>query len=219
MFSLAAVRLHFCDTPMNRRDLLRLAPAAALLASETASGQQQQQAAPGPQFTREQLRQALALAGLDFKDEQLDLMLPSVSRGVNGYAELRKIAVPLDTDPAFRFDPLFAGKAMPAAGKFKASKQTGVEFKDIDDLAYAPVTRLADLVRRKRVTSTQLTKMYLERLKKHSPTLLCTIALTEALALEQAARADAEIRRGKYKGPLHGIPYGEIGRASCRERV
>ena len=155
---------------MNRRDLLRIAPAAALLASETASAQQPQP--QGPQFTREQLRQALAFAGLDFKDEQLDLMLASVSRSANNYAALRKIAVPLDTDPAFRFDPLFAGKQMPAAGKFKASKQKRVDFKDIEDLAYAPVTHLANLMRRKKVTSTQLTKMYLERLKKHSPTLL-----------------------------------------------
>ena len=87
--------------PMNRRDLLRYAPAVALLASETASAQQQ----PQPQeskFTRDQLRQALSFAGLDFKDEHLDMMLPSVNRSLANYTSLRKIAVPLDTDPAFR---------------------------------------------------------------------------------------------------------------------
>jgi Asp-tRNA(Asn)/Glu-tRNA(Gln) amidotransferase A subunit family amidase len=193
---------------MNRRDLLRLAPAAALLASETASAQPPQQT-PGPQFTREQLRQALSLAGLEFKDEQLDMMLPSVSRSANNYTGLRKIAVPLDTDPAFRFDPLLAGKAMPAAGKFQpAANKTGLAFKNVEDLAFAPVAILANLLRRKKLTSRELTRMYLDRLKKHSPVLLCTITLTESLALEQAACADAEIRQGKYKGPLHGIPYG-----------
>jgi Asp-tRNA(Asn)/Glu-tRNA(Gln) amidotransferase A subunit family amidase len=192
---------------MNRRDLLRYAPAAALLASEVMPAQQQ--AMPeAPAFTREQLRQALAFAGLDFKDEHLDTMLPSVTRGLNGYANLRKIPVPLDTDPAFRFDPMIAGKTMPANGPFKPTKPNPGPYKNIEDLAFWPVTDLAYLLRRKHITSMALTKMYLERLKRHSPTLLCTIALTESLALEQAARADSEIRRGKYKGPLHGMPYG-----------
>lgn len=190
---------------MHRRDLLRYASAAALLASETASAQQTPQESP---FTRDQLRQALAFVGLDFKDEQLDMMLPSVNRSLNNYASLRKVSIPLDTEPAFRFDPLFPGKSMPAAGVFKASKTKPAAFKNIEDLAYLPVTQLAELLRRKKVTSTDLTRMYLDRLKKHSPTLLCTITLTESLALEQAARADAEIRKGKYRGPLHGMPYG-----------
>jgi Asp-tRNA(Asn)/Glu-tRNA(Gln) amidotransferase A subunit family amidase len=70
------------------------------------------------------------------------------------------------------------------------------------------VTELSDLVRRKRVTSVQLTQMYLARLKKYDPILKCVISLTEDRALEQARAADSEIRRGKYRGPLHGIPWG-----------
>ena len=79
---------------------------------------------------------------------------------------------------------------------------------DIEELAFLPVTELSELVRRSRVTSVQLTQMYLARLKKYDPVLKCVITLTEDRAFEQAHAADAEIRRGKYRGPLHGIPWG-----------
>ena len=79
---------------------------------------------------------------------------------------------------------------------------------NIEDLAFAPVTTLAPLLRAGKVTSTELTQMYLARLKKYGPRLHCVITLTEELALAQAKRADAEIAAGRYRGPLHGIPYG-----------
>jgi Asp-tRNA(Asn)/Glu-tRNA(Gln) amidotransferase A subunit family amidase len=75
-------------------------------------------------------------------------------------------------------------------------------------LAFEPVTTLAALLKARKISSTDLTKLYLERLKKYSPKLLCVITLTEELALQQAAKADEEIRRGHYRGPLHGIPWG-----------
>jgi Asp-tRNA(Asn)/Glu-tRNA(Gln) amidotransferase A subunit family amidase len=79
---------------------------------------------------------------------------------------------------------------------------------DLEDLAFAPVTKLAGLIRAREVTSTELTRMYLARLKKYGPRLECVITLTEDLALAQAKRADEEIAAGLYRGPLHGIPYG-----------
>jgi Asp-tRNA(Asn)/Glu-tRNA(Gln) amidotransferase A subunit family amidase len=79
---------------------------------------------------------------------------------------------------------------------------------DVEELAFLPVTELSELVRRKRVTSLELTQMYLARLKKYDPVLKCVISLTEDRALEKARAADAEIARGKYRGPLHGIPWG-----------
>jgi Asp-tRNA(Asn)/Glu-tRNA(Gln) amidotransferase A subunit family amidase len=79
---------------------------------------------------------------------------------------------------------------------------------DLEDLAFWSVRDLAELIRTRQVTSAQLTRMYLERLKKHGPTLECVITLTEQRALESAARADAEIAAGRYRGLLHGIPYG-----------
>ncbi len=77
-----------------------------------------------------------------------------------------------------------------------------------EELAFYPVYKLAVLIKSKKITSTELTKLYLKRLKKYSDTLQCTITLMEDVALKQAKKADDEIAQGKYKGPLHGIPYG-----------
>src|SRR5262249_50019895 len=76
------------------------------------------------------------------------------------------------------------------------------------DLAFMPVTALAELLRTRQVTSTELTKLYLDRLRKHDPVLHCVVTLTEELALKQAERADREIAAGRYRGPLHGVPWG-----------
>ena len=78
----------------------------------------------------------------------------------------------------------------------------------LEEVAFWPVTRLSALVERRLVTSTELTRMYLERLKRYQPKLLFYVTLTEELALKQAADADRAIAAGKYKGPLHGIPWG-----------
>jgi Asp-tRNA(Asn)/Glu-tRNA(Gln) amidotransferase A subunit family amidase len=76
------------------------------------------------------------------------------------------------------------------------------------DIAYAPVTQLSRWIERKQLTSERLTRIYLARIDALDRRLRAVITKTEELALEQAARADAEIRAGKYRGPLHGIPYG-----------
>ncbi|RMH75023.1 MAG: amidase, partial [Calditrichaeota bacterium] len=77
-----------------------------------------------------------------------------------------------------------------------------------EDLAFYSVAELAALIKSRKISSLELTRFFLERLKKYGPRLECVITLTEELALEQARRADAEIAAGKYRGPLHGIPYG-----------
>jgi Asp-tRNA(Asn)/Glu-tRNA(Gln) amidotransferase A subunit family amidase len=79
---------------------------------------------------------------------------------------------------------------------------------NIDELAFYPVTSLAQLIRSQKITSVELTKMYLARLKKYGPRLECIITLTEKLAMKQAKMADEEIATGHYRGPLHGIPWG-----------
>ena len=79
---------------------------------------------------------------------------------------------------------------------------------DPDELAFLPVTELSELIRRKRLTSVRLTELYLERLKRYDPVLKCVITFTEERAMAQALAADKEIARGKYRGPLHGIPWG-----------
>lgn len=185
---------------LERRDWMRL---VAVLAAgrATASGE----------VNREQLTTAVKLLGLDFSEADVTTMLPSVNRAVEGYGRLRKIDVPLDTEPAIAFHPGLPGRTVskekPRVVPTKVDSKA-ITFRNVEELAFRPATDLAALLRARRVTSTDLTQMYLERLKKYSPLLNCVITLTEERALKQAAQADDEIKRGKYRGPLHGIPWG-----------
>src|SRR5882724_1253088 len=80
--------------------------------------------------------------------------------------------------------------------------------KSLEELAFASVRQLAELMRTKKISSVALTEMYLQRLKKYHATLKYVVTLTEERAMAQAKKADAEIAAGKYRGPLHGIPWG-----------
>ncbi len=164
---------------------------------------------PAPRITKEMLQQAEKLIGIELTDAQEAMALGGVNRNLDSYETIRKIDIPLDTEPAFAFHPARARKELyvPKA-KFRLGKVEAAPFKTIEDLAFATVPQLAELLRTRRISSTELTKMYLARLKKYGPKLLCVVTLTEELALKQAAAADAEIKRGKYRGPLHGIPWG-----------
>jgi len=79
---------------------------------------------------------------------------------------------------------------------------------DEGELAGASIVELASLLRTRQISSVELTRLYLDRLKRYDPTLHCVITLTEELALEQAERADRELASGRDRGPLHGIPWG-----------
>jgi Asp-tRNAAsn/Glu-tRNAGln amidotransferase A subunit and related amidases len=155
------------------------------------------------------LHVAEKLMGIEFTDAQEAMALAGVNRNLDAYETVRKIDVPLDTEPAFAFHPAHARKELYGTkNKFHFAKVELPQFKTVDDLAFATVPQLAEFIRTKKITSTDLTKMYLGRLKRFGPKLLCVVTLTEDLALKQAAAADDEIKRGKYRGPLHGIPWG-----------
>ena len=91
---------------------------------------------------------------------------------------------------------------------FTVPKWTGAVPNDPETIAFLPAHRLSALLKERKITSTQLTRIYLDRIKRLDPTLLCAVTIMEEQALAEAARADEEIRAGKYRGPLHGIPYG-----------
>lgn len=190
---------------MKRRDWLKLLPSLAVAVNAQTVAPEQPL-----KITNEMLQQALQLAGLTFTGAQTVMMLPGVNRQAANYDLLRKLDIPLDTEPAMHFRPLLPGKQPPAGkARFSPTKAPAVrKWSSPEDLAFLPASQLAALVKAKRITPTELTKMYLERLKTYAPKLNCVITLTEDLALEQAAQAGKEIKRGKYKGPLHGIPYG-----------
>ena len=164
---------------------------------------------PAPRITKEMMRQAEKLIGIELTDAQEAMALSGVNRNLDSYETIRKIDVPLDTEPAIAFHPSRAKKELYVPKtKFRFGKVESPPFKQIEELAFATVPQLAELIRTRRITSTELTKMYLERLKRYGPKLLCVVTLTEELALKQAAAADADLKRGKYRGPLHGIPWG-----------
>jgi Asp-tRNA(Asn)/Glu-tRNA(Gln) amidotransferase A subunit family amidase len=91
---------------------------------------------------------------------------------------------------------------------FNVAKWSGAMPTSDEDIAFLPAHRLSALIKEKKITSTRLTTIYLERLKRLNPTLLCAVTIMEAQGLAEAARADEEIKAGKYRGPLHGLPYG-----------
>lgn len=77
-----------------------------------------------------------------------------------------------------------------------------------EDLAFLPVHRLAALIRERHVSPTDLTEIYLERIRRYDPILLCAVTILEGRAREEAQQAESELRSGSWRGPLHGIPYG-----------
>ncbi|MCI0391213.1 MAG: amidase [Acidobacteria bacterium] len=204
---------------INRRSFVKLLPAAGIAGAAMtnldvppggaiANAQQPQPQTP-QKVTKEMLHAAEQLIGVELNDAQEAMALPGVNRNLASYETLRKIDVPLDTEPAIAFHPALPGKKFNTAKtKIKASRIEPPKFKSVEDLAFSAVTQLAELVRTKQVSPVELTKMYLARLKKYGPSLLCVVTLTEELALKQAEEAEREIRRGKYRGPLHGIPCG-----------
>jgi Asp-tRNA(Asn)/Glu-tRNA(Gln) amidotransferase A subunit family amidase len=120
----------------------------------------------------------------------------------------RKLALEPTAVPATRWDPRLAPVG-PARDRFVRSRIAAAPVPARDeDIAFAPVTQLARWLETRKLRSERLTRIYLERLERFQPKLRCTITLTTELALAQARRADAEIAAGRYRGPLHGIPWG-----------
>ncbi len=209
-------------TSKSRRSFVKLLPAlgaasltatklplSALAQTPTPTPSPSPSPTPTPRITKEMMHTAEKLFGLEFTDAQEAMAVAGVNRNLDAYEAVRKIDIPLDTEPAFAFHPARARKELYGAkNKFRFGRVDLPPYKSVEDLAFATVPQLAELIRTKKITSTELTKMYIARLKKYGPKLLCVVTLTEELALKQAADADAEIKRGKYRGPLHGIPWG-----------
>lgn len=160
--------------------------------------------------SRELVAAAEQLLGLQFNEAKRDSMLGDLQDNLAGYKKLRALHLNNGVPPALAFNPVPVGMKFDAQRKpfvMSAPQKLAVPT-NLEDLAFASIGELAELLRTRKITSTQLAQMYLGRLKKHGPKLECVITLTEELALKQAAAADEEIARGKYRGPLHGIPYG-----------
>ncbi|GAA4433865.1 amidase [Pontibacter saemangeumensis] len=156
------------------------------------------------------LQDAQKLMGLHFSDAKLDSTLSEIADFKESYEAIRKVPLPNEVAPALVFNPIPVGYQFEQQKiPFEVARPAKVKLpKNRDELAFYSVPQLAELVRKQQITSEELTKFFLARLKKYGPTLECVTTLTEELALQQARQADQEIKAGKYKGMLHGIPFG-----------
>ena len=200
---------------LDRRSFVRLLPAGVLAAyvEHPVEAAQQQPPAQQPQkITKEMLHTSEALIGIELTDAQESMALQGVNQNLARYETLRKIDIPLDTEPAFAFHPALPGKKFNApptpASRKRAIKVEVPKYGSLEEVAFFTATQLGELIRTRQVSSVELTKMYISRLKRYGPKLLCVVTLIEETALKQAAEADSEIKRGKYRGPVHGIPVG-----------
>src|SRR6266853_1539952 len=173
----------------------------------------QTQARAAKKITKEMIENAAVVADVPISEEYKEMMLESLNNQAKGYEEIYKLHIPNSVDPALIFDPVLPGmkfgtERKPMRISTPANPASPSAPKNLEDLAFASARQLAELVRTKKVSSLALTKMYLGRLKKYDPTLKFVVTLTEERALAHARKADAEIAAGKYRGPLHGLPWG-----------
>ncbi|AEE53970.1 amidase [Haliscomenobacter hydrossis] len=161
-------------------------------------------------ITDTDVRGAAKIFGLEMTQSEIDSLLPGLEDARTAYLAHRKMTPSNDLGPALWFNPVLPGMNIPIGpDKVNFGKAPKVSMpKNRDELAWYTVRELAELIRSKQISSEELTRFFLDRLKKYDPQLHCVVTLTEELAIEQAKRADAEIKAGKYRGLLHGIPYG-----------
>jgi len=165
-----------------------------------------------PEIRPEMVAAAAKIAGLPLPPEAEKAIADGLNRRgglLQDFQALRDMGLGNDTPSALVFNPVLPGTKLPAGQSFLKTSRVKVAAPRTDeDLAFLPVTHLAVLLKKREIRALDLAKLCLERLKKHDPALHCVVTLTEDLALEQAARADKEIAAGRYRGLLHGIPWG-----------
>ena len=163
------------------------------------------------EITPEMVEKAEWISGLELSEEERNATARSLQRKLAGLAELRQLKIPNDVAPAFTFRtiaPAISGTPKIERAPTVISNTDAKRPATDEEIAFLPVSALSRLIKNREISSVELTKLYLSRLKKYNPLLNCVVTLTEELAMKQAKRADAEIAAGKYRGPLHGIPWG-----------
>ena len=212
----------------SRRQFLTHAPLALLGAAVASYGQSQQPSelppgappafgtapAVGPEVSPTTFAEAEKLMQVELSASELAM---AAGNWRNSMAPLyerrtgpRKLALQATLAPAAVWDPVLPGQAKgPERNRFIRSQiDPGPLPKNDEDIAFAPVTQLSLWIQQRKISSERLTQLYLERLQRFNPKLRCVITLTREHALAQAKNADQEIAAGKYRGPLHGIPWG-----------
>ena len=170
----------------------------------------QTQAKGAAKVTKEMIEAAAAVADVVISDDYKQMMLDNLNEQSKGYEAIYALHIPNSVETALVFDPVVNGTKYETQRKpERISAPPNITApKNLDELAFASIRELAELVRTKRVSSSALTEMYLDRLKHYDAALKFTVTLTEERARAQAKEADREIAAGKYRGPLHGLPWG-----------
>lgn len=165
-----------------------------------------------PEIKPEMVAAAAKIAGVPLTPEAEKAIAEGLNRRgglLQDFQALRDMGLANDTPSALVFNPVLPGMKLPAGtSSLKVTRARVAKPRTDEDLAFLSVRPLASLLKRREIKSLDLTRLCLERLKRYDPVLHCVVTLTEDLALEQAARADKEIAAGRYRGPLHGVPWG-----------
>ena len=167
-------------------------------------------AAAQDSITTRDILSAEKIIGLHFNEAKRESLLGDVQSQLKSFQNLRAVPLPNNVLPSLLFNPIPFGMTFEKKKNvFSPEGMKNVKLPtNLVELAFYSVGELSSLLRTRKITSEQLTTMYIDRIKKYGPALQCVITLTESLAIAQARAADKEIAAGKYRGPLHGIPYG-----------
>lgn len=163
------------------------------------------------EITAAMIKEAEWIAGIELTEEQREEAAKSLQYTHRELQRLRDVKLTNDVGPAVHFRTLAptTSTTPPVERKVRVlNAEIGSRPATDEAVAFLPVSKLATLIRNRQITSLELTRIYLARIKKYNPLLNCVVNLTEDLAIRQARRADEEIAAGKYRGPLHGIPWG-----------
>lgn len=154
------------------------------------------------------LKKVLELTGVDLSEDELKSIQAAVRAQKSQYEGLRGLPITYLDEPPLVFHPLPGRGTSKKGTRLKLEKSAVKRPATEEDIAFLSARELGELIRTKQITSLELTEIYLKRLKKYGDQLLCVVTLTEDLARSQAKWADKEIKEGKYRGPLHGVPCG-----------
>ena len=168
---------------------------------------------PQGKVTKEMVETAADVADVPIPDEYVQAMLDGLNENKKNYEEIHGLHIPNSVAPAYIFDPVLGGEKFDTVKRpMKLASAPALNIsgapKNIEDVAFYSARQLGHLVRTKKVSSVALTDMYLARLKKYDPLLKFVITFTEDRARAQAKEADRDLAAGRYRGPLHGLPWG-----------
>ena len=157
-------------------------------------------------LTKIDVNASAKLADLNFSEKELEMMLPDLKENIMDFRKMHTLS--LDNSVGMSIaQRLTTPTEKQEKIKWKYNKKISMPTNK-NEIAFYSIQQLGSLLRNKSITSVELTTFFIERIKKYADTLQCVVSLTESIALEQASKADEELKKGIDRGPLHGIPYG-----------